>query len=113
MRLFLRVELEGDILFLIHQVEETEIKLPSLLHEWWPQISLPGCDNTLKALLCLHPSLPMAEPGQADREVPIIIAHMGGVSAITKIIYTTKSNKNPFFFTVGLKIVFLHMIKVS
>lgn len=58
----------------------------------------------------------MAEPGQADRAVPINIEHMAGVPTITKAMHTTKSNSvcKPFvFFTVGLKIVFLHMIKVS
>lgn len=72
MKLCLREGHEGDILFLMHQVEWTKIKLPSLLPEWWPQISLLGCVNKLKVLLHLHPSLLMAEPGQPDREVPII-----------------------------------------
>lgn len=72
MRLCLRGGFEGDVLFLIYQVEWTEVKLPFLLPEWWPQISLPGCGNKLKALFCFHPSLFMAKPDQGNREVPNI-----------------------------------------
>lgn len=47
----------------------TEIQSPFLLDEWWPQMSLVGLGDRLKAPPYPHPP---SLTCQADREVPII-----------------------------------------